>query len=369
LNEALLSLLPVAAVVLGFGVYGALVAMVIGSYMYLIAGISVCTVVVLRETKLTSRRLNFFPTVRRLIRFGLPIGVAGSYGTFTGQLASITIARFVSLDTYGIYSVAATATNFVSYVSDPIEAAIFPAFSKISEHDGFDILKSAYRQSIRYSTAFVLPAALFAFLYARPLLTVLFGPSYSDGALILMLMSAGYFGYGLGSSMMDNMINSRGLTRTSAAATIISQTISLILAITLVSTTGLIAYLVALWFAFIPSYMIRLRALRKATGLNPPLGSVKKLYASLMPSAILSALPTFLAIPSVLVILIGAVLVPLSFISFAALIGGLTPDDTKTLQVLLSGQPIVSRLVGPLLRAIDMIVTFFWKVPRSNITT
>ena len=132
LNEILLSASPILAVLMGLGALGALRYMIYANYIYLLVAYAYTLTVVLSATRKGQRKLDFARTVRRLMSFGAPLGFSNSFTNFTGQAVKLTIARYVSLDVYGLFSVANSASGFLSYVVDPIKEMLLPAYSRIA---------------------------------------------------------------------------------------------------------------------------------------------------------------------------------------------------------------------------------------------
>ena len=185
LNEVLLSFSPIVAVVLGFGVLGAVVAMVVGNYLYFLIGMGLCTSAVIRESKGASHVFRYFEVLKGLVKFGFALGFSNSISSSAGQVVNLIVARFVSLDLYGLYSVATSASAVVGYVDYPISTIDFTIFSRLQGLGDRALLQKVYRQIVRYDSAFVLPAALFVLIFAQPLVVVLFGATYAGAGILV----------------------------------------------------------------------------------------------------------------------------------------------------------------------------------------
>ena len=142
---------------------------------------------------------------------------------------NIVIARFVSLDIYGLYTVASSASSFAAYVTDPITTMLFPVYSRIRGARDTDVMQTVYRQTIRYSTAIVLPAAIFLIVFAKPFTVLLFGEAYSGAGIYLTVLAGSYLLYGLGSDPTTSMLTSQGYTRFTGTISVVKNTISVLI--------------------------------------------------------------------------------------------------------------------------------------------
>jgi O-antigen/teichoic acid export membrane protein len=355
-NEVLLSFFPIVAVLMGFGAFGALLAMVIANYAYLAIGVAFCVTVVLSETKEGSRNIDFKNTLRTLLPFGVPLGFSNSYSTFTGQIANLVIARFVSLDLYGLYSVAQNASGLMTYVSDPITAMLLPAYSRISGIRDYDMMKKISDQTTRYEAAIILPVALFFVLFARPLVVLLFGAQYAEAGLLLTVMSAMWLAVGLGSDALGGFLTSKGYSKFMGGLSILGSSIGAIIAIACVPTIGLLGYLLVSLAAFLPTYLLLIRKAKQTLSLSPPFNAVPPFYYALVATGAICAPVVLLNLPAVVLVVTGLILLPILYTVFAVIFHALRETDPPLLRNLLLTQPLISAVLGPLISLLETIV-------------
>jgi len=358
LNEILLSVSPILAVLMGMGARGALAFMVFANFLYLLVAYAYCLTVVLSVTRRTQREFEFATTVRKLTAFGAPIGFSNSFTSFAGQVVNITVARYVSLDTYGLYSVASSASGFLSYVVDPIKTMLLPAYSRVAGLKNSEVRGLLCIQTTRYETAIVLPVALFFSVFAGPFVATLYGPQYMGAGVILTLIAVTFLSTGLANDPITTFLISGGFTKFIGVVGIISSVISIGIAISVVPEFGLIDFLVASIFGFIPGYLLVVSKSRKALGLVPPIAQVRPFYYSLVLTGAISLAMLLLPLPSFALVLIGLGLVPLFFITFSALFRAIEPADFDRLRSMFSTQSVVPRLVDPLIEVSERLVRF-----------
>jgi len=355
-NEILLSFAPIPAVLLGYGAMGALIAMVLANFAYLAIGLAVSTSAVLADTDRQSRRITYGVTAKRLVRFGLPLGVSNSFSTFVGQIINLIVLRFVSLAVYGLYSVASSAAALMSSINDPLGSMTFPIYSRIKGSQEVELLQTVYRQSVRYSTMIILPFALFFIVYGRPFMILFFGSTYADGGIYLTAMSVIWLTIGMG--WTGNALSSQGYSGYTGAMSIMSSVIGVTIAIFTVPTLGLLAYVLISNLGFMPSYVLLVRRAKSHLSISPPYSYVKSFYGALLLSGLVSFGLLIANLDPLIEVVAGAFVVVASFILFSALLRGLTPTDATRLGEMISTQPKVSRLAKPFISLLGKVIRF-----------
>jgi O-antigen/teichoic acid export membrane protein len=355
-NEVLLSFAPVVAVLLGFGAIGALIAMVIANFAYLAIGLVVSTMVVFENTDRQSRKISYGTTAKKLVKFGLPLGVSSSFSSFVGQIINLVVLRFVNLYVYGLYSVASSANSLLNSISDPLNSMTFPIYSRIKGSQEVEILKTVYRQSVRYSTMIMLPFALFLIVYGRPFMILFFGSAYSGGGIYLTAMTLGSLTIGMG--WTGNLLSSQGESRYTGLMGILSTIVGAVIAILTVPTLGLLAYVLVSNLAGMPAYVLLVRRARSDFGISPPYSYVMPFYGALLLSGLVSVGLLIANLAPLIEVVGGAFVVAISFVVFSALLRGLRPVDAVRLREMLSTQPTISKLVGPLISLLGRTIRF-----------
>lgn len=355
-NEILLSFAPIPAVLLGYGAIGALIAMVIANFAYLGVGLAVSTKAVLDNTEKQKRKITYRATAKRLVRFGLPLGLSNSFSTFVGQVINLIILRFVSLNSYGLYSVALSAAGLMNSISDPIISITFPVYSRIKSLQEKEVLQTVYRQSVRYSALIILPFSLFFIVFGRPFLTLFFGVEYSSGGIFLTGLSLFWLMVGMG--WTKNLLTSQGYSKYTGTIGILTSLIGVAIAITIVPTLGLLAYVLLFNLSFMPGYILMVNRAKSDLGVPPPYGYVKRIYLALLLSALASVGFLFLNLAPVVEVVGGAFVVVASFVFFAAIVRALTRADPVNLRNMISSQPMVAKIANPLISIIARVVKF-----------
>jgi O-antigen/teichoic acid export membrane protein len=356
LNEVLLSLAPIVAVLLGFGVRGAVIAMVLANYLYFFAGMGFCTVAVIRESRGATRAFGYFKVLKEMIKFGFALGVSNSISSAAGQVVNLIVARFVNLDLYGLYSVAQSASALVGYVDYPISTIDFTIFSRLQGQGDRALLQKVYRQMIRYDSAFVLPAALFVAFFAQPLVVLLFGSGYEGAGILVSLLMITWFTYALGVSMTYDLVSSQGHTAIVGVLSIFSALVGIIVALVALPTIGLEGYIVATAFISLPFFVVILRRMNSLLQIHAPFSELRPLFFALPVSGALFVPILLLHLNAPVELVLGVVVTCVSYPVFLVLFRGLNLSDIKHLRAMLSAQPAVARVMEPVVRLLELMV-------------
>lgn len=366
LDEVLLSLAPILAVLLGLGVQGAVMAMVLANYAYFVIGIGLCTSLVVRESKGGSRTFRYFDVLRGQLRFGFSLGISNSFSSSAGQVVNLIVARFVNLTLYGEYSVAQSASAVVGYVDYPISTIDFTIFSRIQGPDNRALLQRVYRQMVRYDSAFVIPAALFVGLFAQPLVVTLFGATYAGAGIFVSLLMISWFTYALGGSMTSDLVSSQGYTVIVGVITIINSLIGVAVALIALPTIGIQGYLVAIAFASLPCFIFLLRRMESSLQIHAPFAEMKPLFYALPLSGVLLLFVLLLNLAAPVELVLGAVVTSVSYPVFLALLRGLNLADISHIRSMLSAQPAVAKLLEPLVRLLERTIVAIAGQTQTN---
>ena len=354
-DEILISSFPIVAVLLGYGAIGALAAMVLANFASWGIAMTLTLATVYAETELGRRNLNFVPSARELIKFGLPQGISNSFSTFSGQVVNLIIARFVSLDIYGLYSVAVSASGFGTYISDPISSMLLPVYSRIKGIQDRELMKTAFRETIRYSSLFYFPVGIFLTIFARPFVVLLFGQSYGNAGFYLSIISAFALAYGLGSGAIYTILTSQGYSKFTGARSVLFMVIRMGLAALVIPTLGFVPFLFVGIVTIPASYIIDIRKLKGVLNLRPPLSVVFPMYVATVLTGLATLPIVLLQMAPLVQVVIGALLTIAAYVLFNILFKSITKTDVRYVRMMLSSQALLLKIVSPFLTIIERI--------------
>lgn len=174
----------VALLYLGYGVNGAVWAMVFPAALVCILSYLVVRKVV---------RIDIFQSIDRnmlatLIAFGVPFYASVVIEMVLGMMDTIMLGILTDLTQVGYYSLALWLMGIVIMVTRPLNTAVFPAFSAIFAKDDRHGLEKIFGYSMKYNVYLLLPAALGMIVLADPIIRLFF-PDFLPATLALQILA------------------------------------------------------------------------------------------------------------------------------------------------------------------------------------
>lgn len=130
-------------------------------------------------------------TVRRwipLMKVALPVGIAGVFATILFRVDVAMLGWYESDAVVGQYGAAYRLLESTLFISWSIGTAVYPVFSRLSRTTETPI-STVYESSLKLATALTLPLAVGAAVLAYPLMELLYGSEFRDGASALILLA------------------------------------------------------------------------------------------------------------------------------------------------------------------------------------
>lgn len=118
--------------------------------------------------------------LKQQLSYSLPLGLSSIIGILSIQLDKFVISGFFTPAQFAVFSVGAMELPFIGILTNSVNSVILPAIS--SQNDpaaGIDI----YRASIRKNALIIFPLCIFSFIYAKQIITFLYGQSYLEASL------------------------------------------------------------------------------------------------------------------------------------------------------------------------------------------
>ena len=136
-------------------------------------------------------RPRFRVNVRRwvpLMRVALPIGIAGVFATILFRIDVAMLGAYESEAVVGQYGAAYRLLESTLFISWSIGAGVYPVFSRLTRQTE-PTIGSIFRASLKLGVALTLPLAVGAAVLAYPLMELLYGDEFRDGASALTLLA------------------------------------------------------------------------------------------------------------------------------------------------------------------------------------
>ena len=265
LQATIKGVLASALVIIGFGVFGAILGT---SIAFVISGAISLLIFYLaiyrRVQKDDSQTLKVIHAIKTMLKYGLPLSASAIITSFLLQFYNVLIAIYSSNASIGNYNVAVNFTVFITFFVTPIATVLFPLFSKINPETEIETLSKAFRFSVKYAALFVTPAAAALIALAEPAIKTLFGQQYIEAPLYLALYVLVICIYSaFGSMTIDNILNGLGRTKVTFALTAATMAIGLPLSVLLVPIFGIVGLIAATLVAGAPDVIIGLWYIKK----------------------------------------------------------------------------------------------------------
>jgi O-antigen/teichoic acid export membrane protein len=229
-------------VILGFGVFGAVLGYVVS---FLVAGVAGTLLLwffcrsfrdppsrslgLLREASTSVGAVG----LAGLVRYGLPLSVAAIIGSFQTQFYTVLMGVYATADAVGNYAIASTFVVLIAFFATPISTMLFPAFSKLDFNRDYEALKSAFQFSVKYASLLVVPVAVIVMSLSQPAVSTLFGTKYSSAPFFLSLLTISFLSCAFGNLSLGNLISSQGDTRFNLYLTAVTAVIGFPLGVVL----------------------------------------------------------------------------------------------------------------------------------------
>jgi O-antigen/teichoic acid export membrane protein len=349
-------LLSPLLVYLGFGAFGALLGLVIGS------GISAITSVALLHfaiyTKLpiqnVSIRPQIFQTLKPLLVYGIPLYIGTIIAGISTQVNGFLMASFVDKAVIGNYKIASNFATFLTFFTFPIITVLFPAFSKIDPTRDRKLLKTVFASSVKYSSLFLVPATMSLMVLSTPLINTIYRDKWPFAPLFLTLTVMANVVVLFGSLSYSRLLVATGETRMLMKIAALSVCIAVPLAFLVIPVLGVLGVIVVDYLSgtlglIIGIYWTWKRYETKADLRN----SARILLASLIPASVTYIFLSFVSGPAWMMLVIGAALFLTIYIFSIPMVGAVSQMDIRNLRTMFSGLGPVSKLMGFLLTLIE----------------
>jgi len=111
---------------------------------------------------------------RDMFRYSLPLGLSSILGMLSVQLDKFVISGFFTPAQFAIFSVGAMELPFISILSNSVNAILLPSISGDPAQ-----MTEVYRAAVRKNALIILPLAMLFFLFARPVITLIYTDTYA----------------------------------------------------------------------------------------------------------------------------------------------------------------------------------------------
>jgi O-antigen/teichoic acid export membrane protein len=362
--------LIISLVILGLGVFGAVVGYTVA---FLIAGVTGTLLLWVLQKRLPSQSqsleisqeitwIEIKENTKTLLRYGVPLSIGTIIVAFQTQFYTILMGVFATANGVGNYSVASTFVVLITFFASPITMALFPAFSKLEVRRDHAALKSVFQFSVKYAALLVVPVVAIVMALSGPAISTLFGNKYDSAPLFLALLAINYLYTAFGSLSVGNLLNGQGKTRFVMGLGILGAVIGFPLSLILAAQFGIVGIIVASIVAGFPGTIVALYWISKHYRMGIDwISSAKILFSSALAGGITYVVQLWLSFGSWITLVIGVVTFLVVFMPSMLLIGTLNHFDIENMRQMTSSLGPVNRLLSPVFYFIERFLLIIGK--------
>lgn len=276
-------------VILGLGVFGALIGLITGYVIGLIASLLLFYKSYRQLDNVTDDLIQAksFDIIKNILSYGLPLYVTTILIGIGTQYQNIILASFVPNEAIGNFNASLNFITLMSVIGTSMSVSIFQGFSKLSKIG--QVTRSFFTITTKYTTLLMVPVALFITVFSKELIEVIYGISYYTAASYLSFYALVYLLTGLGSLTLSGLFNGLGETNISLKMQLVSFLVLLILAPLLTSFFGVIGIISAIFISYLAGTLVGLYFLSSKIDLKLRPKELGRIYVT----SILPALFTF----------------------------------------------------------------------------
>lgn len=326
LDPGLRVALTVLALLLGYGLTGALWALVVSSWT---AAVLAVVVLVRRLRGVERARAVYTPRPMAsfaVVSWGSTLATTGLVWTDTLILGHLATAEEV-----GTYTVATRLVGLAIFVLNPINSAFVPSVARLhhlGDRHGVDV---AYGAANRWIIRLSVPAFILLLVFPADLLG-LFGGGYASAAVVTVVLAVGQLA-NAAAGPCGSVLNMTGLVRLSLADNVAALVLNVVLNLLLIPRLGVLGAAIAWSLSLVLVNATKWLQVRRILGIRAQgTGTVATLVAAL-PAAALAVGLSFVLDGPAAALLVAAPAVVLVYVA-TLLLRGLEPDDHAMLETL-----------------------------------
>jgi O-antigen/teichoic acid export membrane protein len=341
-------------VIVGYGVYGAIVGAAVSYVAAGAIGAAAVFVFFLRPLQKRGKggKHHFYRTIKPMFAFGAPLMVSNFVIGVLPLVINSLMFIYAGALMYGNYTAALNFAVLSTFLTLPINTVLFPAFSKLNADKDAGLLQTVFASSVKYTSVFMVPATLAIMILATPMVNTLFGylpsgdPKYAFAPYFLALTVAVNLFALVGNYSVGNFLAGVGETKLLMKQGILTLALGLPLAFILVPTYGVVGGILGNLFAAVPSMIWGLYWIWKHYKVKVDIHSSAKIaIASLIASVATALLLSIFYAPDWLRLFFGFTAFIVVYLSSAPLVGSNNQADLNNLRTMLSGLGVVSKML------------------------
>jgi O-antigen/teichoic acid export membrane protein len=252
-------ILIVAFLLYGFGLFGIVVAWVIGDMITVF--IYIAAILKFLGTPVSSL------SMKHLLKFSSPIYLSELVTFMYSWFDRVVLLAFLSLSELGIYSVSLKAFGVLDSINLAISTTLFTKYSEMHGRMGIRSVEKAISTASRYICYIVTPLAFGMLAVASPALSLFAGESYVTGYQPLMILSF-FLAFTSISASLSGLLLVLGKTSIIPLLTAANVGVGIVFGMVLIPFLGVIGASLLRGIAMVISLMTAIWVLKKKMNLT-----------------------------------------------------------------------------------------------------
>ena len=182
LNRAIVVLLSIVTLYLGYGVFGLLAALIAGEFFSLIFSF----LIIVKKIAIPKFGIDL-EFCKDLIQRAFPFIFLSVFVTIYYNIDTVMLSKMQGDEATGLYNSAARLLSALLIIPYAFIGSIFPTMSRFYV-ESKDRLKLAHTHALRYLLIVSLPMALGTFLLADRIIVRVYGGEFSEAAIALQIL-------------------------------------------------------------------------------------------------------------------------------------------------------------------------------------
>jgi O-antigen/teichoic acid export membrane protein len=354
------TVLIIALVILGLGTSGATIGFTNGTFIAGSIGIALTWIIYRQLPKIAPNKLEIKAYLATMLKYCLPLSFAAIIGGFLPQFYAFLLPIHYATDNIviGNYSVATNFVVLIAFFATPVVTMMFPAFSKMDPEKDKQTLRDIFKFSVKYASLLVVPVTALVMCLAQPAVETLFGSSYNNAPLFLVLLAIPFSYAALGYLSLDALLNGQGQSRYVLKMAIVTGAIGFPLGYFSILYFGVFGLIAATLLSDIPSTIMGLRFIKKTYDAQVDWSSSARiLLSSAMPAALTYFFVMLLPFASWIRLLIGFVLFIIILVPAVLVSKAIDRNDIKNLRDMTTSVGSGGKILAILLNFIEKLMT------------
>ena len=347
---------------LGYGVFGVVLGVTFASVIASVAGLVITYFKFYsgnEEKTSATFNISIGKTLKTILSYGYPLGLSHILLAFLPQFYLFLVAIYCSDVAVGNYQIAAKFIVLITFLTIPIEATLFPAFSKIGSKKAIEKLKVVFRSSAKYVALFTFPVVASIVVLSEPIILLFFGEKYSLASTFLSLLVIVNIIGGFGLSTLLPLLMGQGLTRKVLTLHLVELSFGIPLSLVLIPQFGVIGLIVTNLIAGMSGLLIGLFWVYKQYRFTIDwVFSLKSCLVSALAAAIAYTSIVFLKSPSWIELAVGGLVFFVSYLILIPTLKVMNLSDVQSLRQIFNNLGIITYFTNKLLNIVEKLLKF-----------